>query len=212
MIGLLLKGNIFKSEILHVFEEDLLNRAVLAAGDGKTVKGEALEVIFLAVKSREQEDLGGRFFTVVCHRFTRDLQVLEEKILHHRRGVRRLAVIVEMHATKSDIGKTAIAEGLATRIAEGNVPAKLQDKEIFLLDFTAIPFRFGSLNPCRIYRGRSCWDRVCLQILQSSGDRICRVHPLKNEGCRVRPKDPLQRQILSLNYCQRSLEVPNLHE
>ena len=36
------------------------------------------------------------------------------------------------------VGKTAIAEGLATRIAEGNVPAKLQDKEIFLLDFTAI--------------------------------------------------------------------------
>ncbi len=36
------------------------------------------------------------------------------------------------------VGKTAIAEGLATKIAEGSVPAKLQDKEIFLLDFTAI--------------------------------------------------------------------------
>ncbi len=36
------------------------------------------------------------------------------------------------------VGKTAIAEGLATRIVEGNVPAKLLDKEIFLLDFTAI--------------------------------------------------------------------------
>ncbi len=36
------------------------------------------------------------------------------------------------------VGKTAIAEGLATRIVEGKVPAKLMDKEIFLLDFTAI--------------------------------------------------------------------------
>ncbi len=36
------------------------------------------------------------------------------------------------------VGKTAIAEGLATRIVEGKVPAKLQNKEIFLLDFTAI--------------------------------------------------------------------------
>ncbi len=36
------------------------------------------------------------------------------------------------------VGKTAIAEGLATRIVEGKVPAKLLDKEIFLLDFTAI--------------------------------------------------------------------------
>ncbi len=36
------------------------------------------------------------------------------------------------------VGKTAIAEGLATRIVEGEVPAKLLDKEIYLLDFTAI--------------------------------------------------------------------------
>ncbi|HPZ00884.1 MAG TPA: AAA family ATPase, partial [Clostridiales bacterium] len=35
------------------------------------------------------------------------------------------------------VGKTAIAEGLAMRIAEGQVPAKLQDKEIHLLDLTA---------------------------------------------------------------------------
>ena len=36
------------------------------------------------------------------------------------------------------VGKTAIAEGLAQRIAEGNVPAKLMDKEIHLLDLTAL--------------------------------------------------------------------------
>ena len=36
------------------------------------------------------------------------------------------------------VGKTAIAEGLAQRIAEGNVPYKLKDKEVFLLDLTAL--------------------------------------------------------------------------
>ena len=36
------------------------------------------------------------------------------------------------------VGKTAIAQGLALRIAEGNVPAKLLTKEVFLLDMTAI--------------------------------------------------------------------------
>ncbi len=36
------------------------------------------------------------------------------------------------------VGKTAIAEGLAVRIAEKQVPAKLFNKEIYLLDFTAI--------------------------------------------------------------------------
>ncbi len=36
------------------------------------------------------------------------------------------------------VGKTAIAEGLAIRIADGNVPYKLKDKEIFLVDLTAL--------------------------------------------------------------------------
>ena len=36
------------------------------------------------------------------------------------------------------VGKTAIAEGLALRIAEGKVPARLLDKEIFLLDLTGL--------------------------------------------------------------------------
>lgn len=36
------------------------------------------------------------------------------------------------------VGKTAVAEGLALRIAEGKVPAKLSDKEVHLLDLTAL--------------------------------------------------------------------------
>ncbi|MBN1776132.1 MAG: ATP-dependent Clp protease ATP-binding subunit [Clostridiales bacterium] len=36
------------------------------------------------------------------------------------------------------VGKTAIAEGLAVRIAEGNVPAKLLDMSVYLLDMTAM--------------------------------------------------------------------------
>ncbi len=36
------------------------------------------------------------------------------------------------------VGKTAIAEGLSLRIAQGNVPARLKKKEIHLLDLTAL--------------------------------------------------------------------------
>ncbi len=36
------------------------------------------------------------------------------------------------------VGKTAIAEGLAQRIADGDVPFKLRDKEVYLLDLTAL--------------------------------------------------------------------------
>ena len=36
------------------------------------------------------------------------------------------------------VGKTAIAEGLAQRIAAGDVPYKLRDKEVYLLDLTSL--------------------------------------------------------------------------
>ncbi len=36
------------------------------------------------------------------------------------------------------VGKTAIAEGLAQRIANGDVPVKLRDKQVYLLDLTAL--------------------------------------------------------------------------
>ena len=36
------------------------------------------------------------------------------------------------------VGKTAIAEGLAMKIAKGQVPYKLLDKEVYLLDLTAL--------------------------------------------------------------------------
>ncbi len=36
------------------------------------------------------------------------------------------------------VGKTAIAEGIAIKIANGDVPSRLKDKEIFLLDLTAL--------------------------------------------------------------------------
>ena len=36
------------------------------------------------------------------------------------------------------VGKTAIAEGIAQRIAGGNVPFRLQDKQLYLLDMTSL--------------------------------------------------------------------------
>ncbi|GAB2534496.1 ATP-dependent Clp protease ATP-binding subunit [Gracilibacillus alcaliphilus] len=41
------------------------------------------------------------------------------------------------------VGKTAIAEGLALRVVEGNVPAKLLDKEIYILDVASLVANTG---------------------------------------------------------------------
>jgi len=41
------------------------------------------------------------------------------------------------------VGKTAIVEGLALKIAEGNVPSKLNDKEVYLLDVASLVSNTG---------------------------------------------------------------------
>ncbi|MCD7036150.1 AAA family ATPase [Metabacillus sp. GX 13764] len=41
------------------------------------------------------------------------------------------------------VGKTAVAEGLALKIAEGDVPAKLKNKEIYLLDVASLVANTG---------------------------------------------------------------------
>ncbi|MGW9607581.1 AAA family ATPase, partial [Heyndrickxia sporothermodurans] len=41
------------------------------------------------------------------------------------------------------VGKTAIAEGLALKIAENNVPAKLKNKEVYLLDVASLVANTG---------------------------------------------------------------------
>ncbi|PXW88992.1 ATP-dependent Clp protease ATP-binding subunit ClpE [Streptohalobacillus salinus] len=41
------------------------------------------------------------------------------------------------------VGKTAIAEGLALKITEGNVPRKLKDKEVYLLDVASLVANTG---------------------------------------------------------------------
>ncbi|PPA72238.1 ATP-dependent Clp protease ATP-binding subunit [Jeotgalibacillus proteolyticus] len=41
------------------------------------------------------------------------------------------------------VGKTAVAEGLATRISEGKVPAKLKSKEVILLDVASLVSNTG---------------------------------------------------------------------
>ena len=63
----------------------------------------------------------------------RDEELARTIQILNRRSKNNPALIGE-----AGVGKTAIAEGLAVRIAEGRVPAKLLDQELFLLDMTAM--------------------------------------------------------------------------
>ncbi len=68
-----------------------------------------------------------------------------DKIIGRNREIDRVIQILNRRTKNNPVligepgvGKTAIAEGLAVRIAERKVPAKLYDAEVYLLDLTAI--------------------------------------------------------------------------
>ena len=68
-----------------------------------------------------------------------------DKVIGRNKEIERITQILNRRSKNNPcligepgVGKTAIAQGLAIRIAEGNVPAKLLNKEVYLLDMTSI--------------------------------------------------------------------------
>ena len=68
-----------------------------------------------------------------------------DKVIGRNKEIQRIIQILNRRSKNNPcligepgVGKTAIAQGLAIKIAEGNVPAKLLNKEVYLLDMTAI--------------------------------------------------------------------------
>lgn len=68
-----------------------------------------------------------------------------DRVIHRDREIERVIQILNRRSKNNPVllgepgvGKTAIAEGLACRIFEKNVPPKLFDCQIYLIDFTAL--------------------------------------------------------------------------
>ncbi|MBR3152722.1 MAG: AAA family ATPase, partial [Clostridia bacterium] len=68
-----------------------------------------------------------------------------DKVVGRNKEIQRITQILNRRSKNNPcligepgVGKTAIAQGLAIKIAEGKVPAKLLNKEVYLLDMTAI--------------------------------------------------------------------------
>ena len=96
-------------------------------------------------KNRQNED-NRKFLNNYCNNLTAKAKNGEiDKIIGRKSEIER-AVQILCRRTKNNpcligepgVGKTAIAEGLAIKIAKGEVPARLADKEIYLLDLTAL--------------------------------------------------------------------------
>ncbi|MCH5321070.1 MAG: ATP-dependent Clp protease ATP-binding subunit, partial [Eubacterium sp.] len=95
---------------------------------------------------KNSQDETRKFLNTYCNNLTdRAKQGKIDNIIGRESEISR-AIQILCRRTKNNpcligepgVGKTAIAEGLAIRIAKGQVPARLADKEIYLLDLTAL--------------------------------------------------------------------------
>jgi len=94
--------------------------------DGKSGKRKYLESYCISLTQRAKD---GKLDPVIgrAEEIERVIQIL------NRRQKNNPCLIGE-----PGVGKTAIAEGLSQRIVEGDVPFKLREKEVYLLDLTAL--------------------------------------------------------------------------
>ena len=95
---------------------------------------------------KRSQDESRKFLNSYCNNLTEKAKKGEIDNIIGRESEIERAVQILCRRTKNNpcligepgVGKTAIAEGLAIKIAKGEVPARLMDKEIYLLDLTAL--------------------------------------------------------------------------
>ena len=97
-------------------------------------------------RSKRSQDDSRKFLNSYCTNLTKRAKDGKiDKVIGRETEIDRTVQIL-CRRTKNNpcligepgVGKTAIAEGLAIKIAKGEVPARLADKEIYLLDLTAL--------------------------------------------------------------------------
>ena len=97
-------------------------------------------------RKREKEQKKLKFLTTYCRNLTQFARTGKlDNIIGRDRELSRVIQILCRRQKNNPcligepgVGKTAIAEALAIRVAAGNVPYKLRGKEIYLVDMTAL--------------------------------------------------------------------------
>ena len=107
-------------------EQTRQQREEKTAGKERQPKRKFLENYCISLTSRAQE---GKLDRIVG----RDSELERVVQILNRRQKNNPCLIGE-----PGVGKTAIAEGLAMKIYQGDVPYKLRDKEVYLLDLTSL--------------------------------------------------------------------------
>ena len=120
--------------------------ASLFGGEGETADDKKSSNKRKNKKRGKKNEDNLKFLTTYCNNLTRRAKEGKIDNIVGRENEISRAVQILCRRTKNNpcligepgVGKTAIAEGLAIKIAKGEVPARLADKEIYLLDLTAL--------------------------------------------------------------------------
>ena len=99
-----------------------------------------------SAKKKQKEEKKLKFLTTYCRNLTRFAKEGKlDRIIGRERELARVVQILCRRQKNNPcligepgVGKTAIAEALAIKIASGEVPYKLRDKQIYLVDLTAL--------------------------------------------------------------------------
>jgi len=124
------------------------------SGSQKSDSGSAKQDPDAAKKARERKEKerekkkakNRKFLNTFCTNLTENAKNGKtDRIIGRDREIERVIQILSRRTKNNPcligepgVGKTAIAEGIAQRIVAGNVPFRLQDKELYLLDLTAL--------------------------------------------------------------------------
>ena len=151
LLGILSEGDNYAIRFIKSLGVDVANlteRTLEAAGvdsDGKSLGNNGASV---SQQSKRNAKSGGK--TTTLDKFGRDLTELARKgkidpVIGRTKEIERIVQIL-CRRTKNNpcligepgVGKTAVAEGLALKIAEGNAPELLKDKRVVALDLTGM--------------------------------------------------------------------------
>ena len=118
----------------------------LSNSHGDTASKESKEESRGKEKKKDKPSRKRKYLGLYCTDLTAKARAGElDKIVGRERELYRVIQILSRRSKNNPcligepgVGKTAIAEGLALRIASGEVPARLANKEIHLLDLTSL--------------------------------------------------------------------------
>lgn len=131
--------------VLPFFQRFAAANNAVSNTDGKT-DGDKRDVKDDKKRSKKKEEKKRKFLDTYCTNLTAKAKKGEiDRIIGREKEIYRVMQILSRRTKNNPciigepgVGKTAIAEGIAQKLADGDVPFRLQGKELYMLDLTAL--------------------------------------------------------------------------